>query len=81
MNYLSLIGLMVKNRSENAPHLQEIITRYGSEIICRLGIPSPSKENGLITLIFEGELSKVASFEKELENTPEVIVKTISFPQ
>lgn len=78
---LSVVGIMVNNRSEIAPELQEVITRRGSEIICRMGVPSPSKENGLITLIYKGDLERVDKFRQELENLPGIAVKIISFNQ
>ncbi|HEX3048316.1 MAG TPA: hypothetical protein VHY08_26425 [Bacillota bacterium] len=78
---INILGIMVDNRADVAPELQEVITRYGSDIICRMGVPSPSKKKGLITLIFEGELAEVVSFREELSALPGVLVQTISFPQ
>jgi putative iron-only hydrogenase system regulator len=78
---INILGIMVDNRAEVAPELQEVITRYGSGIICRMGVPSPSKKKGLITLVFEGELAELVSFREELSALPGVLVQTISFPQ
>ena len=78
---INIVGIMVDDRGEVAPELQEVITRYGSDIICRMGVPSPSKKKGLITLVFEGELAEVVSFREELSALPGVLVQTMSFPQ
>jgi putative iron-only hydrogenase system regulator len=78
-NPIHILGIMVDNRGEVAPGLQEVITRYGSDIICRMGVPSPSKKKGLITLVFEGELAEVSKFREELTAVPGVLVQTMSF--
>lgn len=78
---LSIIGIMVDHRGEMAPEVQEIITRHGTEIICRMGVPSPSKEKGLITLVFEGNLDKADAFRKELLEVSGTDVQLMSFPQ
>lgn len=76
---LTVFGIMVDNRDEKAPDMQEVITKYGRDIIGRMGIPSPSKEQGLITLIFEGDSKKATVFRKELEDISGITVQTMSF--
>lgn len=78
---LSIIGILVESRAEHAPDLQEIITRYGEDIICRMGIPSPSKDNGLITLVYKGDLKHAEEFQQELQAMPGVYIQRMSFPQ
>ncbi|MGE5607219.1 MAG: hypothetical protein ACM3YE_16205 [Bacteroidota bacterium] len=78
---LSIMGILVEERAEVAPEAQEIITKYGSEILCRMGIPGPQKENGLITLVVESELEDLMKFRRELEEIPGLTVQTLSFPQ
>ena len=78
---LTIFGIMVDNRDEIAPNMQEVITKYGRDIICRMGVPSPSKEQGLVTLIFEGEPKQATTFRKELEDISGITVQTMSFPQ
>lgn len=78
---LTVFGILVNHREEIAPEMQEVITKHGGNIICRMGVPSPSKGNGLITLIYEGELKQVDGFQKELEELSGITVKTMSFPQ
>lgn len=78
---LSVMAIMVDERAKIAPEMQEIITKYGGDILCRMGIPGPKKEKGLITLIIESDLEKVMSFRRELEAISGLTVQTLSFPQ
>jgi putative iron-only hydrogenase system regulator len=76
---LTVFGIMVDNRDEKAPDMQEVITKYGRDIIGRMGVPSPSKEQGLITLIYEGKSEKATVFRKELEDISGITVQTMTF--
>jgi putative iron-only hydrogenase system regulator len=78
---LTIFGIMVDNRGENAPNMQDVITKYGRDIICRMGVPSPSKEQGLITLVYEGDPKQATVFRKDLEDISGITVQTMSFPQ
>lgn len=78
---LSVVGILVDHREETAPELQEIITKYGNDIICRMGIPSPSKEDGLITLVFKGEQDQAVRFKEDIESIPGTNVQMMSFQQ
>lgn len=78
---VSIIGILVERRAQHAPELQEIITKHGENILCRMGIPSPSKENGLITLVYKGDLKQAEDFQHELEAMPGVHIQRMSFLQ
>jgi putative iron-only hydrogenase system regulator len=78
-NSLSLIGITVAERAERAPEVQEIITSYGSDIIGRLGIPSPDKEKGLITLVLNGQKTVAEQFFHELQTVDGLEVQLMSF--
>lgn len=76
---LSIIGIMVDHRGDMAPEVQEVITKHGTDIICRMGVPSPSKEKGLITLVFDGDTKKADEFRKELMGISDTDVQMMSF--
>lgn len=76
---MTVVGIVVDERVEHAPQVQEVITRYGKDIICRMGVPSPSKENGLITLVFKGEAGTAEQFYHELEGIGGVDAQMMSF--
>lgn len=78
---ITLMGILVDHRAEMAPEVQEIITRYGGDILCRMGIPSPSREKGLITVVMEAKGETVQQFRKELQDISGVDVQTMSFNQ
>jgi putative iron-only hydrogenase system regulator len=78
---MTVIGIVVDGRAERAPEVQEVITRYGEDIVCRMGVPSPSKENGLITLVFKGEVSAAERFYDELEGLSGVDAQMMRFTQ
>lgn len=78
---LSIMGILVDERAEIAPEVQEVITKFGSEILCRMGIPGPDKEKGLITLVIESELENLMRFRRDLEAISGLTVQTLSFPQ
>jgi putative iron-only hydrogenase system regulator len=78
---MTVIGIVVDGRTERAPQVQEVITRYGTDIVCRMGVPSPSKENGLITLVFKGEAATAKQFYDELEELSGVDAQIMRFGQ
>lgn len=73
-----LVGMLVNNRSEQAPDVQEIITEYGSDVIGRFGIPSADKQDGLIVLVMQEEKA-VHGLTSELEAFPDLQIKTVQF--
>jgi putative iron-only hydrogenase system regulator len=77
---MTVIGIVVDERARRAPRVQEVITRYGEDIICRMGVPSPSKENGLITLVFKGETGTAERFYHELEGIGGIDAQMMRFP-
>ncbi len=76
---LQVMGIMVDHRGTIAPEVQEIITKHGTDILCRMGVPSPSKEKGLITLVFEADHAQSKGFRQELEAIAGVNVQIMSF--
>jgi len=76
---LTVVGLMVNDRSGSAPKVQEIITRHGTDILCRMGVPTQDKENGLITLVMDGPETSIQELISDLQATEDVVVQTMSF--
>ena len=76
-----IVGLMIDERDQKAPNVQQIITRYGSSILCRNGIPSPSRERGIITLTMEAYPEEYNEMEQELRQIKGVTVESIHFQQ
>jgi|LFRM01.1.fsa_nt_gb putative iron-only hydrogenase system regulator len=76
---LSLVSILVDERGERAPRVQEVVTEFGSEIIGRFGVPSPSKEKGLITLAMEAERARVDQLVGKLKTIEGVEIATAHF--
>jgi len=74
---ICIVGVLVENRAEHAPEVQQVITRYGSQIISRSGIPDPSKERGIITLTMETHGDEAESLVKDLQDLDGVKAKSI----
>lgn len=78
MKNLCMMGIVVDKRTQSAPKVQEVLTRFGDSIISRFGIHDPGEEqHGLITLNVRDGIDKIQSLEKELEDLEGVTVKTI----
>lgn len=55
MSDLCVVGILVNNRANRAPEVQQVITRYGSAILSRNGVPDPTRERGIITLTMQAD--------------------------
>ena len=78
MKNLCIMGIIVDKRTQSAPKVQDVLTRFGDSIISRFGIHDPGEEqHGLITLNVRDGIDKVQSLEKELVDLEGVEVKTI----
>lgn len=73
-----VVGMQVSNRTDLAPEVQSIITRYGQDIIGRFGIPSSDKNSGLIVLLMQ-EAAAVGRLTAELQEVADLEVKTVAF--
>lgn len=76
---LTIMGILVDRRTESAPKVQEILTKFGDSILSRVGIHDPGEEDhGLITLNIRDREEKIKSLSKELESLNGVSVKTVN---
>jgi hypothetical protein len=78
-NCNTIMAILQENRTETAPKVQDILTRYGCFIRVRLGLHDAGMEtcanNGLILLQLCGETIPVREIEEELQTVPGVKVK------
>lgn len=72
----SVISLVLEKRTEDAPDVQDLLTRNGCLIKVRLGIHDVKgcSDNGLILLVVEGDEQEVNSFIGDLKQFPRVRV-------
>ncbi len=73
---ISVLGLLVEDRACHGPEVQEVLTRYGSEIIMRSGIPDPGRERGIITLVAQSDEAGLEKLAADLQGIRGVTVKS-----
>lgn len=73
-----VVALVLDKRTEDAPELQEVLTRHGCLLKVRLGVHAGSagecSDSGLIILAAEGDEKELDSFLEELKKFPRVKV-------
>lgn len=69
-----LVGLIISDRADHAPEVQEVLTRFGGIITSRMGTPSRDRERGFITLTVEGGRGQIAALTAELSKVEGVRV-------
>ncbi|MHB8918618.1 MAG: TM1266 family iron-only hydrogenase system putative regulator [Desulfocucumaceae bacterium] len=74
---IRIVGIMVEARASHGPEVQQVLTRYGSRILMRCGIPDPGRERGIITLTMQAEQDEFNSMEEELQRINGVSVKSM----
>lgn len=79
MKSLSIVGILVDKRTQAAPRVQEILTKFGDSILSRVGVHDPGEEqHGLITLSVRDKQEKIDALARELEALEGVQVKTVA---
>ncbi len=76
---IAIVGLLVDERASHAPEVQEVLTRYGSNILSRNGIAAPDKNSGIITLAVEATEQERQEIEQDLSQIRGVQVRAMSF--
>lgn len=66
------MGLVVDNRRESAPGIQELLTEYGHIIMGRMGVPLRGQHVCAISLIVDGSSAEAGELETKLAELPGV---------
>lgn len=75
-----VISIMVKERTDEVPDVQKILTQYGKNIISRLGLHNTGKnKNGLIIVVYDGQ--DIQKFEKDLQKIENITVKSMKIEE
>ncbi|SHJ34000.1 hypothetical protein [Desulfofundulus thermosubterraneus] len=75
---ICVVGILVDGRADRAPEVQQVLTRHGSRILSRSGIPDPSRRRGIITLTMEADESERKTLEQDLQQIEGVVVKSVA---
>ncbi|MGQ9512901.1 TM1266 family iron-only hydrogenase system putative regulator [Thermodesulfitimonas sp.] len=73
---IGVIGIIVENRREAAPRVNEILSRHADIIVGRMGVPYREKNLSVITLIVDGTTDALGALTGQLGALPGVKVKS-----
>lgn len=78
-----IMAIKINGRIANAPHVQEILTKYGCNIKTRVGFHETSEDqcstDGILILQLFGKEDDVLSMFTELQKLDGVVPKMIEF--
>lgn len=80
MNCYNVMTLLVNNRRQNVPRLQEVLTESGCIIKARLGLHEAGdvcSNNGLIILHLDGSKEEISELESRLNKLEGIKAKNI----
>lgn len=81
MQNFNLMGIVIENRTDNAPLVQEILTGYGSIIKMRIGLHDKPEintgNNGFVILNLEDNQAEIEKLVDELSNIDGVRVRNV----
>ena len=75
-NRLGFIGIIIEDRKENAPRVNEILSDYSELISARMGLPYKEKNCSVITLIVNTTTDKMGALTGKLGKLSGVSVKS-----
>lgn len=75
-----VMGILLHNRREQAPAVQEVLTRYGDFIMNRSGVHDPHRAEGFITLAVQGPRKEIDLLTRDLRAVEGVDVEAAFLP-
>lgn len=79
----SIMAIKVNGRNSKAPHLQEVLTKYGCSITTRVGFHETNEDNcsvdGIIILQLCGKDSEIQNLFNEVKSLEGITPKFIEF--
>lgn len=72
-----IIGIIVKDRSEAAPKVNDVLGKHGDLIQGRIGLPNREKGISVIGLIVEATTDELGALTGRLGMLPDVKVKSL----
>ncbi|MCL6560270.1 MAG: hypothetical protein K6U74_16050 [Firmicutes bacterium] len=73
---ICIVGILVDERACHAPEVQQVLTKHGSRILSRNGIPDPGRQRGIITLTMQAFDDERQNLEDDLSKIRGVSVKS-----
>jgi len=72
-----VVGILVDDRANHGPEVQSVLTRFGSTILSRNGIPDPTRSRGIITVTMQSEREDSEKLAAELQGIEGVRARVI----
>ncbi len=73
---LGFVGIIIENRKQAAPAVNDVLTAFGDSIIGRMGIPHVKGDQSVIALIVDASTDQVGSLTGKLGTIEGVSVKS-----
>ncbi|MGI5920434.1 MAG: hypothetical protein ACOX6I_01700 [Syntrophomonadaceae bacterium] len=77
MDELNIVGIRIDDRGDRATSVQHVLTRYGTKIIGRFGVPAPDKTDGVIALIMKSDAGDIENLSADLRKIDGVTVNSM----
>ena len=73
---LGFVGIIVEDRKQAAPAINQVLADYGEEIVARVGIPYRERHCSVITLTVDMTTDELGAMTGRLGAIPGVTVKS-----
>ena len=73
---VGFVGIIVKDRKQNAPAVNNILTEFGDTIVGRIGMPYEKRKLSVIALIVDGTSNEIGALTGKLGMIKGVTVKS-----
>jgi putative iron-only hydrogenase system regulator len=73
---IGVVVIIIKQREQIAPQVNDILTQFGSIIAGRMGFPYEKRGVNIVTLIVDGTTDQIGSLTGKLGQLKNVTVKT-----
>ena len=74
---ICIAGLLVNEKSHQAPEVQQVLSKYGTLILHRSGIPYSNCDRGLINVTMRASNEEMDNFKAELKRIDGVKVESL----
>ena len=72
------ISIIIENREEVAPQVNNLLSSYGDNIVARLGIPLKHRGIFVINVVIEGTTDEIGALTGQLGQIPGLQIKSIT---
>ncbi|WP_320168123.1 TM1266 family iron-only hydrogenase system putative regulator [Mangrovibacterium marinum] len=73
---LGFVGIILEDRTQSAPLVNELLSKHGAIILARTGIPHIKGDDSVITLVVDSTTDELGQLTGRLGSIPGVQVKS-----